>query len=454
MAEHEDDLASYEDVAETSGIPAVPGALVADAGAAPAGVHATYTGVRISGFKDLLLRPEILKAIGDVGFEHPSQVQHECLTPAMNGEDILCQAKSGMGKTAVFVLSALHNLQETIDECGDKPRMLVIAHTREMAMQHLTEFRRFSKYLPALSGRMAKFHGGSPRQADVEVLRTQKPLVITGTPGRLIDLAESGDLDLSKIDTFIVDECDRLLQQTDTNKQITALFVRTPRTKQTMMFTATLPEELKKVCKRFLRQAKLVEVYVEGDAKLFLHGLEQFYMKVQEDQKIAALFKLLDENRAYNQVMIFVQSGERVKQLTDLMVKNKFPTYGIAGNMETDQRLAVYNEFKQRKRNFLVTTDLCGRGVDIQDVNMVINFDCPRDVKTTKGETLPGTDQYLHRIGRAGRFGTRGVSVTFVASADDADMMNSVQKRFEVVIKEVTLANVGELTKSLAAAAQ
>merc|ERR1711871_1678802 len=204
-----------------------------------------YSGIHASGFRDFLLKPELLRAIVDCGFEHPSEVQHECIPQAILGMDVICQAKSGMGKTAVFVLATLHQLEPVDGEVS----VLVLCHTRELAFQIKNEYARFSKYLPSV--KVDVFYGGVPISANKKALKEATPHIVVGTPGRLKALIGSKDLNLSKLKHFVMDECDRLLEALDMRRDIQEIFRTTPHQKQVMMFSATLAKEIRPVCKKF-----------------------------------------------------------------------------------------------------------------------------------------------------------------------------------------------------------
>ncbi|GLH01309.1 Spliceosome RNA helicase Ddx39b [Gryllus bimaculatus] len=265
-------------------------------------VKGTYVSIHSSGFRDFLLKPEILRAIVDCGFEHPSEVQHECIPQAVLGMDILCQAKSGMGKTAVFVLATLQQLEPTENQVY----VLVMCHTRELAFQISKEYERFSKYMPQTkilfqtvaihspSLRCAKsedmvflevsvhkvvrdypgvvclqhqsfeiedsslqevgvFFGGLPIQKDEEVLKTSCPHIVVGTPGRILALVRSKKLNLKHLKHFILDECDKMLELLDMRRDVQEIFRNTPHGKQVMMFSATLSKEIRPVCKKFMQ---------------------------------------------------------------------------------------------------------------------------------------------------------------------------------------------------------
>merc|ERR1711981_1159428 len=249
---------------------------------------------------------------------------------------------------------------------------------------------------------------------------------VIGTPGRMLALSTKGDkpLDLSKVKYFVLDECDQVLKAIDMRRDVQSIFLETPHDKQVMMFSATLAKDIRPVCKKFVQDP--MEIYVDDEKKLTLHGLQQYYIELEEDQKNLKLNDLLDALE-FNQVIIFVSKVYRAQALNDLLVRCNFPYICITGGrMKQEERTKRYNDFKAFKSRILVTTDLMGRGIDIERVNIVINYDFTED-----------SDSYLHRVGRAGRFGTKGLAVSFLGSDEDTAMMKKVQERFEVNIGEM-----------------
>ncbi|XP_061164511.1 spliceosome RNA helicase DDX39B-like [Saccostrea echinata] len=380
-------------------------------------VQDRYTSMHSSGFRDFLLRPELLRAIKDRGYEHPSQVQHECIPQAILSMDVLCQAKSGMGKTAVFVLSTLQQIKESCD----KVLVLAIAHTRELAYQIADEYQAFSKFMPEI--KVAVFFGGLSIKKDEEVLARNQPTVVVGTPGRLLALVQKQKLNLDSLRYFIVDECDQVLKENGMRKDVQAIFVKSPCDKQVMMFSATLNKDLRTVCRRFMNDP--IEVTIDDESNLTLHGLQQYYLTMEEHEKTRKLCDLLDLLE-FNQVIIFVSTVSRCRALAEVLLAQNFPVLTIHRAMEQTERLARYQQFKDFQKRILVATNLFGRGMDIERVNIVINYDTPED-----------SDSYLHRVGRAGRFGTKGLAITFVSAQSDATVMNSVQNRFSVGIEKM-----------------
>jgi ATP-dependent RNA helicase UAP56/SUB2 len=415
MADMENaDLLDYEDEEQVEAGEGVNGATN---GAAKKDVKGTYVSIHSSGFRDFLLKPEVLKAISDCGFEHPSEVQHECIPQAVLGMDILCQAKSGMGKTAVFVLATLQQLEPVDGQVS----VLVMCHTRELAFQISKEYERFSKYYP--STKVGVFFGGLAITKDEQVLKDNCPHIVVGTPGRILALVRSKKLNLKNCKHFILDECDKMLEQLDMRRDVQEIFRATPHEKQVMMFSATLSKEIRPVCKKFMQDP--MEVYVDDEAKLTLHGLQQHYVKLKDNEKNRKLFELLDVLE-FNQVVIFVKSVQRCTALAQLLIEQNFPAIAIHRGMNQEERLSRYQQFKDFQKRILVATNLFGRGMDIERVNIVFNYDMPED-----------SDTYLHRVARAGRFGTKGLGITFVSDETDAKTLNDVQDRFEVDITEL-----------------
>jgi len=374
----------------------------------------SYANIHATGFKDFLLKPELNRAIVDCGFEHPSEVQHECIPQAILGTDVLCQAKSGMGKTAVFVLACL----QQIDASEKVVRTMVICHTRELAYQIKHEFDRFAKYFADV--KCGVVYGGVPISKDKEMLKESCPQILIGTPGRVLGLLREKDLKLDKLTQFVLDECDKCLDKLDMRKDIQQIFIETPKKKQVMMFSATMTAETRALCKKFMQDPH--EIRVDEESKLTLHGLLQYYVKLSEKEKNRKLNDLLDALE-FNQVVIFVKSVQRAIALDKLLVECNFPSIAIHSGLNQEDRIARYKQFKEFQKRIMVSTDLFGRGIDIERVNIVINYDMPDD-----------SDSYLHRVGRAGRFGTKGLAITFSATDEDAEVLKKVQERFEVNI--------------------
>merc|ERR1712086_433668 len=240
-----------------------------------------------------------------------------------------------------------------------------------------------------------------------------------------LQLVNDKHLKLDHLKRFVLDECDQMIGNDSIamRKDVQAIFRATPHEKQVMMFSATLSKEVRTVCRKFTKDP--MEIYVDDESKLTLHGLQQYYVKLTEAQKNRKLNDLLDA-LDFNQVVIFVSGVRRCKELNKLLQECNFPSICIYGGLAQEDRLERYNKFKEYKSRILVSTDIFGRGVDFERVNIVINYDMPKSA-----------DQYLHRVGRSGRFGTKGLGIPFVSSKDDSGILEQVQSRFEVEISEL-----------------
>merc|ERR1711904_621787 len=249
------------------------------------------------------------------------------------------------------------------------------------------------------------------------------PHVLIGTPGRLLALIREKDLKLDKLSQFVLDECDKCLDKLDMRKDVQQIFIETPKKKQVMMFSATMSTDTRALCKKFMQDPH--EIRVDEESKLTLHGLLQYFVKLEEKEKNRKLNDLLDALE-FNQVVIFVKSVQRAIALDKLLVECNFPSISIHSGLGQEDRIARYKQFKDFQKRIMVATDLFGRGIDIERVNIVINYDMPSE-----------SDSYLHRVGRAGRFGTKGLAITFSCSEEDAEVLKKVQERFEVNISDM-----------------
>jgi ATP-dependent RNA helicase UAP56/SUB2 len=273
----------------------------------------------------------------------------------------------------------------------------------------------------SLSADLATTVTGVSVKSDLAALEAEVPSIVVGTPGRIMDLATSRKvMDLSKVKHFVLDECDRMLAEVDMRKDVQTIFKATPHEKQVMMFSATLEKEIRPVCRKFCQDP--MEIFVDDDTKLTLHGLQQYYLRLQENEKNRKLNDLLDY-LDFNQVVIFVSKSKRATELSRLLEEHNFPSICIHAALKQEERIARFKAFKDFEKRILVSTDLFGRGIDIERVNIVINYDFP-DV----------SDQYLHRVGRAGRFGTKGLAISFISTPEDEAELAKVQERFAVEV--------------------
>jgi ATP-dependent RNA helicase UAP56/SUB2 len=316
----------------------------------------------------------------------------------------------------VFVLTTLQQVEPIDGEVS----VVVMCHTRELAFQIRNEYSRFSKYMPSI--RHGVFYGGTPMAKDVETVKNKDtcPHIVVGTPGRLNALVRDKVLRLGSVRIFVLDECDKMLETVDMRRDVQDIFRATPPQKQVMMFSATLSDTIKPICRKFMQNP--TEHYVDEDTKLTLHGLQQYYIELEEREKNRKLNELLDELQ-FNQVIIFVKSTVRATELDKLLRECGFPSIAVHSGVSQEERIKRYKEFKDFNKRICVATDVFGRGIDIERINLAINYDLPADA-----------DSYLHRVGRAGRFGTKGLAISFVSNDADQEVLKQIEKRFEVAL--------------------
>eukprot|EP00768_Dysnectes_brevis_P006736 gnl/Dysnectes_brevis/542_a599_5111.p1 GENE.gnl/Dysnectes_brevis/542_a599_5111~~gnl/Dysnectes_brevis/542_a599_5111.p1 ORF type:complete len:441 (-),score=192.77 gnl/Dysnectes_brevis/542_a599_5111:139-1461(-) len=372
-------------------------------------------------FNEFLLKDGLLRSIQDNGFENPSAVQNEVLPSSLMGFDIICQAKSGRGKTAVFVFSILQQLKPKPGQV----QALVICNTRELAVQISREFERFSTHLAHV--KTLSVYGKVPIAVHRAALRAGDVSIVVGTPGRLGALVDDGTLKLDKLNFFVIDECDKVLMNESMRETVDKLIPLMDKEKQTMLFTATLDDDSKMMCRKYVTEQK--EVLID-DSKLVLHGLKQHWVKLTEEEKLPALARLLSES-SFNQLIVFVKSVARANALKTYLVEHAHPCFAIHGRLDQAVRTDLYMRFKRFDIRIMVATDIFERGVDFENVNFVVNFDMPAK-----------SDTYLHRAGRAGRFGTAGTVLSMVSSEEDTGVLTEIQERFIVDIPEATVDTI------------
>eukprot|EP00293_Proteomonas_sulcata_P017570 CAMPEP_0184293416 /NCGR_PEP_ID=MMETSP1049-20130417/4844_1 /TAXON_ID=77928 /ORGANISM="Proteomonas sulcata, Strain CCMP704" /LENGTH=370 /DNA_ID=CAMNT_0026601383 /DNA_START=222 /DNA_END=1334 /DNA_ORIENTATION=- len=323
-------------------------------------------------------------------------------------------------QTAVFVVVTLERIT-----AEDGLQCVCIVHTRELAYQVAKEFERFKAYLEGIT--VHSIYGGVAMPAQEKSLKDDPPHVVVACPGRLKVLCQKKTLDLSGLKIFVIDEVDKVLEKADMRQDVQEIFYTTPKNKQTMVFSATLPQEIKSTVMKFVRNPK--QILIDAD-KLTLHGLSQFYIKLEEAQKTRKLTDLMDILE-FNQVVIFVRDRKRCHSLNKILTESKFPSIELHSDMQAEERISTYNKFKKFEARIMVTTDLGARGLDIERVNIVFNYDFPTE-----------PDTYMHRVGRAGRFGNKGMAISFVSTTadptgkiNDNDIFEKVQSRFAVKVE-------------------
>lgn len=349
----------------------------------------------IETFDGMELNEELLRGIYAYGFEKPSAIQQRAIKPTMLGRDLIAQAQSGTGKTATFAIGTLSTLDNKLKEC----QSLILAPTRELAQQ-------IQKVVIALGDYMSvTVHacvGGTAVRDDIRTLMDGVHIVV-GTPGRVFDMINRRALRLDSIRQFFLDEADEMLSR-GFKDQIYDIFKFLPETVQVCLFSATMPLDVLEVTQRFMRDP--VRILVKKD-ELTLEGIKQFYIAVErEEWKLETLCDLY-ETLTITQAIIYCNTRRKVDWLQEEMQKRDFTVSCMHGDMDQRERDIIMREFRSGSSRVLITTDLLARGIDVQQVSLVINFDLPTN-----------RENYIHRIGRSGRFGRKGVAINFLTEGD------------------------------------
>jgi ATP-dependent RNA helicase DDX6/DHH1 len=344
-------------------------------------------------FEELYLKRELLMGIFEAGFEKPSPIQEESIPIALTGRDILARAKNGTGKTAAFVIPALEKIQPR------KPKIqaLLLVPTRELALQTSQVCKTLGKHLNI---EVMVTTGGTTLKDDI--MRLSQPVhVLVGTPGRILDLASKGVADFSECPTFVMDEADKLLSP-EFAPVIERLIEYFPKDRQIMLYSATFPIIVKSFKEKYMVRPYEINLMDE----LTLRGVTQYYAFVEERQKVHCLNTLFSKLQI-NQSIIFCNSTNRVELLAKKITELGYSCFYSHAKMPQQNRNRVFHDFRQGSSRNLVCSDLLTRGIDIQAVNVVINFDFPKNAET-----------YLHRIGRSGRFGHLGLAINLITYED------------------------------------
>jgi translation initiation factor 4A len=374
----------------------------------------------IDSFDGMEIPEELLRGIYAYGFEKPSAIQQRAIKPTMLGRDLIAQAQSGTGKTATFAIGTLAKLDPKLREC----QSLILAPTRELAQQ-------IQKVVIALGDYMdLQVHacvGGTAVRDDIRTLQGGVHVVV-GTPGRVYDMINRRALRLDSIRQFFLDEADEMLSR-GFKDQIYDIFKFLPESVQVCLFSATMPLDVLEVTQRFMRDP--VRILVKKD-ELTLEGIKQFYIAVdREEWKLDTLCDLY-ETLTITQAIIYCNTRRKVDWLQEQMQERDFTVSCMHGDMDQRERDIIMREFRSGSSRVLITTDLLARGIDVQQVSLVINFDLPTN-----------RENYIHRIGRSGRFGRKGVAINFLTEGD-VRYLRDIEQFYQTEITEMPL-NVADL---------
>ncbi|ORX43524.1 DEAD-domain-containing protein [Anaeromyces robustus] len=371
-------------------------------------------------FDDMNLKEELLRGVFAYGFEKPSAIQQRAILPVIKGHDVIAQAQSGTGKTATFSISILQSIDISIRKC----QALVLSPTRELAQQ-------IQKVVLALGDYMdCKCHaciGGTNVRDDMKILEAGVHVVV-GTPGRVWDMINRRALNTEQIKMFVLDEADEMLSR-GFKDQIYEVFQLLPPQTQVVLLSATMPPDVLEVTKNFMRDP--IRILVKRD-ELTLEGIKQFYVSVEKEEwKLDTLCDLY-ETVTITQAIIFCNTRRKVDWLTEKMQSREFTVSAMHGEMTQAEREIIMREFRSGSSRVLITTDLLARGIDVQQISLVINYDLPAN-----------RENYIHRIGRGGRFGRKGVAINFVTN-EDVRMLRDIEQFYNTQIEEMPM-NIAEL---------
>lgn len=373
-----------------------------------------------STFDQMDLKEDLLRGIYAYGFEKPSAIQQRAIKPVLLKRDVIAQAQSGTGKTATFAIGILQRIVIDKRAC----QALVLAPTRELAQQIVRVVSSLGDFLNV------KVHacvGGTAVREDMRILQDGVHVVV-GTPGRVYDMIQRRSLNVSQVELFILDEADEMLGR-GFKEQIYDVFRFMPESVQCAIFSATMPLEVLEVTSKFMREP--IRILVKRD-ELTLEGIKQFYIAIEkEDWKLETLCDLY-ATLTITQAIIYCNTRRKVDWLTKEMVGKDFMVSSMHGDMDQKERDLIMREFRSGSTRVLITTDLLARGIDVQQVSLVINYDLPAN-----------RENYIHRIGRSGRFGRKGVAINFVTH-NDAKYLKDIEEFYHTQIDEMP-NNVADL---------
>ena len=342
-------------------------------------------------FNELNLSAELLAEIEKAGFVEASPIQEKTIPLALEGKDVIGQAQTGTGKTAAFGLPTLEKIRTEENTI----QALVIAPTRELAVQSQEELFRFGR---SKGVKVRSVYGGSSIEKQIKALRSGAHIVV-GTPGRLLDLIKRKALKLDQVETLILDEADEMLNMGFLD-DIEAIIARVPEVRQTLLFSATMPDAIKRIGVQFMKEPEHVKIAAK---ELTTELVDQYYIRIKEQEKFDTMTRLMDVEQP-DLAIVFGRTKRRVDELTRGLKIRGFRAEGIHGDLDQGKRLRVLRDFKNGNLDVLVATDVAARGLDISGVTHVYNYDIPQD-----------PESYVHRIGRTGRAGKSGQSITFVS---------------------------------------
>jgi len=371
----------------------------------------------IKNWDDFDIKPDLLRGIYSMGFENPSPIQSKAILPMVSKRDIIGQAQSGTGKTGTFSIGTL----QLIDSSKKTIQAILMAPTHELAKQSATVVEKLGGFMDGLV--VQTLVGGTSIHEDSDKLKKNTPQIIVGTPGRIYDMIKRDILNVKDVKLFVLDEADDMLS-TGFKEQIYNIFQFMPESIQVALFSATMPDEIMELTKKFMRNP--VKITMKSE-QLNLECIQQFYVALASDHEKYDALKRLFEFLSVSQCIIYVNSVKRVIDLHNAMNEEGFSVCCIHSSMTKQERDAAFVNFKTGGSRVLISSNITARGIDIQQVSIVINFDIPKCVHT-----------YLHRIGRSGRWGRKGMAINFITRRD-IQYMKEIENHYKSNIVELPM---------------
>lgn len=373
-------------------------------------------------FEEMNLKEELIKGIHAYGFSRPSAVQQRAIVPIIKGRDIIIQSQSGTGKTCVFSVGALQSIDTSIRE----PQVLILSPTRELAEQTQKVILALGDFLKV---KALCCIGGTNVEEDVRTLNLGVH-VVSGTPGRVYDMIQRRTLKTKSIKILIIDEADEMLTQ-GFKDQVYDIYRYLPYSTQNVVVSATLSNQVLELTTKFMNKDTL-KILVKRD-ELTLDEIKQFFVKVErEEYKFSTLCDLYD-SITISQAVIFCNTRKSVEKLAKMMKEQHFTVSMMHGDMKQKERDAIMSSFREGKSRVLIATDIWGRGLDVQQVSLVVNYDLPIN-----------RESYIHRIGRSGRYGRKGVALNFVKEGEDVKTLRNIEQYYSTQIDEMPM-NISDL---------
>ncbi len=370
---------------------------------------------KINSWDELEINPKLLRGIYAYGFEKPSPIQQQAIKPLILGKDIVVQAQSGTGKTATFTIGALSN----VDVSDNNTQVLVLSPTKELTIQTAKVFESLGGMIEGL--RVQALYGGSVVEEGSTFSNKKTPHVICGCPGRVFDMMRRNRISSKKIKLVILDEADEMLSS-GFKEQVYNIFQYFSSTIQVALVSATLPDSINAIVEKIMRNPVRISVKRE---MLTLEGIAQYYIAVDDDRQKYATLKDLYSSITMSSSIIYCNSVKRVQDLYEAMKEDDFSVCRIHSGMDKEERAKAFNDFKSGSTRVLISSNVTARGIDIQQVSVVVNFDVPKCVNT-----------YLHRIGRSGRWGRKGVGINMITRRDVAKL-KEIEQHYSTQISEM-----------------